>query len=110
MSADTLGVHIYYMAIGWHTCSGGAYMLADMLGACIYYMAVIWHTCSANTHLEHAYIIWPSAGMLAVGVHIYQPTCLECKKYIWANMLYAAQRYISARIGWYTICTTLAHI
>jgi len=38
MSADTLGVHIHYMAVGWHTCSDKAYMLADTLGACILYL------------------------------------------------------------------------
>jgi len=38
MSADTLGVHIHYMAVGWHTCSDKAYMLV--------------------THLEHVYYIW----------------------------------------------------
>jgi len=27
-----------------------------------------------------------------------------------ANMLYAAKRYISAEIGWYAICATLAHM
>src|SRR5882672_4770909 len=43
------------------------------------------------THLECAYIIWPLAGMLAVGVHICWLTHLECTYIIWpsAGMLAA---------------------
>jgi len=29
------------------------------------------------THLDRAYIIWPSAGTLAAGVHICRLTCLD---------------------------------
>ena len=82
MSADMLGVHIYYMAIDWHACSGGAYMSADMLehayiiGLSAGTLAATKHICRL-TRLEHAYIIWPSAGMLAVGAHICWLTHLE---------------------------------
>jgi len=69
MSADMLGVQIYYMAVSWHAWSGGAYMSVDTLGAHIYYMAVGWHTCSRGhicklTCMECAYIILLSAACL----------------------------------------------
>src|SRR5882672_4836155 len=35
------------------------------------------HICRL-THLEGTYIIWPSAGMLAAGAHIFRLTRLEC--------------------------------
>ena len=52
MSADMLGAHIYDMAVGWHACSGGAYMSADTLGARIYYMAIGWHACSGGAYMS----------------------------------------------------------
>src|SRR5882672_4836153 len=48
----TLGACIYYMAIGWHACSGGAYMSADTLGGHIYYMAISWHACSGGAYIS----------------------------------------------------------
>jgi len=61
MSADMLGVCIYYMAVGWHTWSGVHICRLTCLEHAYNYIAVSWHTCSGGAYM--------SADTL--GVHIY---------------------------------------
>src|SRR5882724_5390077 len=88
MSAGTLGVWLYFMAVHWNTCSGVTYMLADTLGAWLYFMPVHWNTCSGVTYM--------SAGTHGAPPDISGQICYMRLKDI-----------ISAKIGWYTICTIL---
>jgi len=55
MSADTLGPHIYLMAVGWTASSGPTYMSAGTLGVCIYLMAVGWTTSTGfgSTQIQY---------------------------------------------------------
>jgi len=96
MLAGMLGGGTYYPLVGWTTWNGPTYISAGMLGVCIYFMAVGWHTWSMGilstcqldcwkwAHiswmacLEHAYILWLSAGLIVVGTNICWLEHLEC--------------------------------
>src|SRR5882724_6823719 len=68
----TWSMDIFFMAVGWTTCSGPTYMSAGMLGAWVYYPPVGW-TAIAGPHicqpacLEYGYILWLWDGPLVVG-------------------------------------------
>jgi len=84
MLAGTLGVCIYYIAVGWITHSRPTYMSAGMLGACIHFMVVGWISHSGHTYM--------SAGML--GAPIYPSLhAWSAHDNIWAQGLYVASRY-----------------
>ena len=91
MSADTLGVCIYYMAISWDACSDKAYTLAKMLGACIYYMAIGWPAgsegayMSADTLGAHIYYMAFCWHTCSGGAYIWNT---YCKINIWAISTY----------------------
>src|SRR5882724_10152869 len=51
MLAGTLGVCIYFMAVGWTSHSRPTYMSAGKLGVRIYFMGVGWTTCSRCTYM-----------------------------------------------------------